>query len=67
FDPQLVEQFTPVEDNTGVLESGVFEDSTYLMLLEDVRGSSNLTFLTLFMGVTANFLGLGVIALGHIS
>ncbi|GKB26678.1 hypothetical protein Tco_0866079, partial [Tanacetum coccineum] len=37
FDPQLlVEHFTPVEDNTGVIESDVFEGSTCLMLLEDV-------------------------------
>ncbi|GJT59314.1 hypothetical protein Tco_1002847 [Tanacetum coccineum] len=60
FDPQLlVKHFTPVEDNTGVLEFDVLEDSTCLMLLEDVRGSSNLTFLTLFMGLTVTFLALG--------
>ncbi|GJU08971.1 hypothetical protein Tco_1125401 [Tanacetum coccineum] len=42
FVPQLlVEQFTPIEDNTCVLESDVSEDSTCLMLLEDVlRGST---------------------------
>ncbi|GKD67974.1 hypothetical protein Tco_1322064, partial [Tanacetum coccineum] len=55
------------EDNTGVLESEVLKDSTCLMLLEDVRGSANLTFLTLFMGVTTTFLVPGVIALGHVS
>ncbi|GKB25095.1 hypothetical protein Tco_0864496, partial [Tanacetum coccineum] len=61
FDPQLlVEHFTPVEDNTGVLESDELEDYTCLQLLKDVRGSANLTFLTLFMGVTATFLVLGV-------
>ncbi|GJY48819.1 hypothetical protein Tco_0438775 [Tanacetum coccineum] len=34
----LVEHFNPVEGNTGVLESDVLDDSTYLILLEDVRG-----------------------------
>ncbi|GJZ00144.1 hypothetical protein Tco_0517573 [Tanacetum coccineum] len=33
----LVEHFIPVEDNTGVLESDILDDSTCLMLLEDVR------------------------------
>ncbi|GJR47874.1 hypothetical protein Tco_1315977 [Tanacetum coccineum] len=39
FDPQLlVEHFNLVEDNTCLLESDVLDDSTCLMLLEDVRG-----------------------------
>nr|GEU62343.1 uncharacterized mitochondrial protein AtMg00810-like [Tanacetum cinerariifolium] len=40
--------------NTYVLESVVLDDSTCLMLLEDVRGSSNLTLLTLFLGCNSN-------------
>ncbi|GJY92558.1 hypothetical protein Tco_0508340 [Tanacetum coccineum] len=40
FDPQLlVEHFNPIGDNTGVLEFDVVDDSTCLMLLEDVRDS----------------------------
>ncbi|GKA36915.1 hypothetical protein Tco_0723480 [Tanacetum coccineum] len=36
----LVELFNPVKGNTSVLEYGVLDDSTYLlMLLEDVRGT----------------------------
>ncbi|GJY73693.1 hypothetical protein Tco_0478124 [Tanacetum coccineum] len=54
FDPQLlVEHFNPVEDITSVLESDMLDHSTCLMLLEDMRGSENLTFLILFIGVTS--------------
>ncbi|GKB56467.1 hypothetical protein Tco_0912653 [Tanacetum coccineum] len=63
----LVEHFNPVEDNTGVLESDILDDSTCWMLLEDVRGSENLTFLTFFIGVIATFFSLSLIALGHVS
>ncbi|GKB60595.1 hypothetical protein Tco_0916781 [Tanacetum coccineum] len=54
----LVELFNPVEGNTCVLGYSVLDDYTCLrMLLEDVRGSENLAFLTLFIGVTTtNFL-----------
>nr|GEV17202.1 retrovirus-related Pol polyprotein from transposon TNT 1-94 [Tanacetum cinerariifolium] len=66
FDLQLlVEHFNPVGDNTGVLEYDVLDDSTCLMLLEDVRGSANLTFLTLFLGVALTFFALSLIALGQ--
>ncbi|GJR73500.1 ribonuclease H-like domain-containing protein [Tanacetum coccineum] len=50
FDPQLlVEHFNPVDDNTSMLEFGVLDDSTGLMLLKDVRGSENLAFLALYV------------------
>nr|GEU92225.1 reverse transcriptase domain-containing protein [Tanacetum cinerariifolium] len=66
FDPYLlVEHFNPVGDNTGLLKSDVLDESTCLMLLEDVRGSANLTFLTLFLDVAATFFALSLIALGH--
>nr|GEW72754.1 reverse transcriptase domain-containing protein [Tanacetum cinerariifolium] len=52
MDQVLVEHFTPVEHNTDALESDVLDDSTCLMLFKDMRGSENLTFLTLFIGVT---------------
>nr|GEY46360.1 putative reverse transcriptase domain-containing protein [Tanacetum cinerariifolium] len=48
FDPQLLaEHFTPIGDNTGVLESVVLDDSTYLLLLEDTDGQSERTIQTL--------------------
>ncbi|GJT56517.1 hypothetical protein Tco_0991571 [Tanacetum coccineum] len=59
FDPlALVVLFTPVEVNKGLLESLVLRESVcLLMFLEDVTGSAKLTFLSLFIGVTAtNFL-----------
>nr|GEX43147.1 hypothetical protein [Tanacetum cinerariifolium] len=63
FDPQLlVEHFNPVEDNTSMLESDVLDDSTCLMFLEDVSGSTNLSFFTLCLGVIAAFFALRLIA-----
>nr|GEY41756.1 hypothetical protein [Tanacetum cinerariifolium] len=49
----LVDMFTPVEDNIGLLET-MFDEDTVLMFvfLEDVTGSVNLTRLVLFIGVT---------------
>nr|GEV63436.1 hypothetical protein [Tanacetum cinerariifolium] len=59
FDLQLlVEHFNPVGDNTCVLKSDVLDDSTCLILLEDVRGSANLTFLTMCLGMIAAFFAL---------
>nr|GEZ51570.1 hypothetical protein [Tanacetum cinerariifolium] len=64
----LVELFNPVEGNTGVLEYGVLDDSTCLwILLEDLRGYENLTFLTFFIGVIATNFSLRLFALGHVS
>ncbi|GKA32635.1 hypothetical protein Tco_0719002 [Tanacetum coccineum] len=49
----LVELIIPVEGNTGLLEFCVLWESTcFCVLLDDVAGSANLTFLFLFNGVT---------------
>nr|GEY02151.1 hypothetical protein [Tanacetum cinerariifolium] len=49
----LVDKFTPVEDNIGLLET-TFNEVTVLMFVfpEDVTGSINLTRLVLFIRVT---------------
>nr|GEY75346.1 hypothetical protein [Tanacetum cinerariifolium] len=50
----IVDKFTPVEDNIGLLET-TFNEYTVLTFLfpEDVTGSINLTRLVLFIGVTS--------------
>ncbi|GKF27319.1 hypothetical protein Tco_0083213 [Tanacetum coccineum] len=55
YDPlALVDGFTPVEDNIGLLETG-FDVEAVLVIVypEDVTGLVNLTLLSLFFGVTA--------------
>ncbi|GJT72997.1 ribonuclease H-like domain-containing protein [Tanacetum coccineum] len=50
----LVDGFTPVEDNIGLLEAGFDVEVLFgIVFLDDVTGSVNLTFLFLFIGVTA--------------
>nr|GEY08031.1 integrase, catalytic region, zinc finger, CCHC-type, peptidase aspartic, catalytic [Tanacetum cinerariifolium] len=50
----LVGRVTPVEDNIGLLEIMFDEDNVLMGLFPDeVTGSINLTFLLLFIGVTA--------------
>ncbi|GKF28890.1 hypothetical protein Tco_0095232, partial [Tanacetum coccineum] len=53
----LVESLTPVECNTHLLET-MFEDESVFVFPEDVSGSTNLTFLSSFLGVTATNYGL---------
>ncbi|GJS94333.1 hypothetical protein Tco_0801301 [Tanacetum coccineum] len=61
----LVELFSPIGGNTGVLESGVLDDPTCLgLLLEDARG---LVFESLFFGVKAISLSFGVAKQGQVS
>ncbi|GJT22068.1 hypothetical protein Tco_0892005 [Tanacetum coccineum] len=64
----LVELFIPIEGNTGLLESYVLWESTcFLVLLDDVAGSANLTFLFLFNVVIATNFSLGFVKLGHVA
>nr|GEY82674.1 hypothetical protein [Tanacetum cinerariifolium] len=50
----LVGKFTPVEDNIGLLETTFDEDAVLMgVFLDEVTGSVNLTFLVLFIEVTA--------------
>nr|GFB24868.1 hypothetical protein [Tanacetum cinerariifolium] len=55
YDPlALVGKFTPVEDIKGLLETTFDEDVVLMGVYPDeVTGSINLTFLVLFIGVTA--------------
>ncbi|GKD87430.1 hypothetical protein Tco_1358584 [Tanacetum coccineum] len=63
----LVVDFTPVEVNKGLLESLVLRESVCLtILLKDVTGSTNLTLLSLFIGVTTTNFSLGFGELGHV-
>ncbi|GJU30714.1 hypothetical protein Tco_1174303 [Tanacetum coccineum] len=53
----LVDGFTPVEDNIGLLEARFDVEAFFVIVfLEDVTGSVNLTLLTLFIGVTAHLI-----------
>ncbi|GJS51723.1 hypothetical protein Tco_0625085 [Tanacetum coccineum] len=50
----LVDGFTPVEGNIGLLETRFHEEDIFMFVFpEDVTGSVNLTLLSLFFGVTA--------------
>ncbi|GJR31433.1 putative ribonuclease H-like domain-containing protein [Tanacetum coccineum] len=62
----LVDCFTPVEDNIGLLEAR-FEVWAIFVFLEDVTGSVNLTLLTLFIGVTTTNCSLELLILGQLS
>ncbi|GJZ54865.1 hypothetical protein Tco_0610058 [Tanacetum coccineum] len=68
FDPlALVVKFTPVESNRGLLESWFLRETICLgMLLDDVDELANLTFLSLFSGVTETNFSLGLVKLGHV-
>ncbi|GJV99910.1 hypothetical protein Tco_1555162 [Tanacetum coccineum] len=54
----LVDSFTPLEDNIGLLETRFDVEAVFIIVFhEDVTGSVNLTLLSLFFGVTTtNFL-----------
>nr|GEV44843.1 hypothetical protein [Tanacetum cinerariifolium] len=63
----LVGKFTPVEDNIGLLETTFDEDVVLMGLFPDeVTGSVNLTFLVLFIRVTAISLSLKSLMQGHV-
>ncbi|GJT43080.1 hypothetical protein Tco_0951795 [Tanacetum coccineum] len=66
YDPlALVDGFTPVEDNIGLLETRFDEDIVFVFMFpEDVTGSANLTLLSLFFGVTTTNLSLELLMLG---
>nr|GEW70629.1 hypothetical protein [Tanacetum cinerariifolium] len=68
FDPPaLVVVFTPVEVNRGLLEYLVLKESVCLrMFLKDATSSENLTFLSLFIGVTSTNFSQGFVKLGHV-
>nr|GEX00416.1 ribonuclease H-like domain-containing protein [Tanacetum cinerariifolium] len=60
----LVDGFTPVEDNTGLLETRFDEESICVFVFpEDVIGLVNLTPLSLYFGVTATNLTLELLML----
>ncbi|GJS49305.1 hypothetical protein Tco_0599426 [Tanacetum coccineum] len=63
----LVDGFTPVEDNIGLLDTR-FDVVAVLVIVypEDVTGSVNLTLLSLFFGVTATNFPLVLLTLGQV-
>ncbi|GJT11774.1 hypothetical protein Tco_0858816 [Tanacetum coccineum] len=67
YDPlALVDGFTPVEDNIGLLETRFDEEAVFMFVFpEDVTGSVNLTLLSLFFWVTATNLSLELLMLGQ--
>ncbi|GJY22963.1 hypothetical protein Tco_0396621 [Tanacetum coccineum] len=63
----LVNGFTPIEDNIGLLETRFDEEAVFMFVFpEDVTGSVNLTLLSLFFGVTATNLSLELLMLGQV-
>ncbi|GKG45590.1 hypothetical protein Tco_0498036, partial [Tanacetum coccineum] len=55
----LVDGFTPIEDNTGLLEPRFEEEAVFVFVFpDDVTGSVNLTLLSFFFGVTSTNLSL---------
>nr|GEW36196.1 hypothetical protein [Tanacetum cinerariifolium] len=63
----LVDRFTPVEDNIGLLEA-TFDEEAVLMFvfLEDVTSSVNQTLLVLFIGVTTTNLSRKLLMQGQV-
>nr|GEU33218.1 hypothetical protein [Tanacetum cinerariifolium] len=63
----LVDGFTPVENNIGLLETRFDEEAILVFVFpQDVTGSVNLTLLALFIGVTATNLPLEPLMLGQV-
>ncbi|GKD16394.1 hypothetical protein Tco_1205552 [Tanacetum coccineum] len=63
----LVDSFTPVEDNIGLLDTRFDEEAVFMFVFpEDVMGSVNLTLFSLFFGVTATNLSLDLLMLGQV-
>ncbi|GKA89074.1 hypothetical protein Tco_0810886 [Tanacetum coccineum] len=58
----LVDGFTPVEDNIGLLETRFDEEAIFVFVFpEDVACLVNLTLLSLFLGVTTTNLSLEIV------
>ncbi|GJT26538.1 hypothetical protein Tco_0906813 [Tanacetum coccineum] len=63
----LVDGFTPVEDNIGLLETKFDKEEVFVFVFpEDVMGSVNLTLLSLFFGVTATNFSPELLILGQV-
>nr|GEZ37766.1 hypothetical protein [Tanacetum cinerariifolium] len=63
----LVDGFTPVENNAGLLETRFDEEAVFVFMFpEDVTGFVNLTLLALFSGVTSTNLPLEPLLLGQV-
>ncbi|GJV89133.1 hypothetical protein Tco_1533071, partial [Tanacetum coccineum] len=63
----LVDSFTHVEDNIGLLETMFDEEAVFRFVFpEDVTGSVNLTLLSLFFRVTTTNLSLELLMLGQV-
>ncbi|GJS05373.1 retrovirus-related pol polyprotein from transposon TNT 1-94 [Tanacetum coccineum] len=63
----LVDGFTPVEDNIGLLETKFDEEEVFVFVFpEDVTGSVNLTLLSLFFEVTATNFPSVLLILGQV-
>nr|GEY97647.1 retrovirus-related Pol polyprotein from transposon TNT 1-94 [Tanacetum cinerariifolium] len=63
----LVDGFTPVKDNAGLLETRFDEEAVFMFVFpEDVMGSVNLTLLALFIRVTATNLPFEPLMLRHV-
>ncbi|GKC97905.1 hypothetical protein Tco_1168180, partial [Tanacetum coccineum] len=62
----LVDDFTPVEDNIGLLETRFDVEAVFVIVFpEDVTGSVNLTLLSLFYRVTDTNFSLELLKLGQ--
>ncbi|GKA39343.1 hypothetical protein Tco_0731894 [Tanacetum coccineum] len=62
----LVDDYTLVEDNIGLLETRFDEEAVFVFVFpEDATGSVNLTLLSLFFGITATNLSLELLMLGQ--
>ncbi|GJV89955.1 hypothetical protein Tco_1533893 [Tanacetum coccineum] len=68
YDPlALVDRFTLVEDNIGLLETRFEVEVAFVIVFpEDVTGLVNLTLLSLFVGVTTTNFPLALLILGHV-
>ncbi|GKF30628.1 hypothetical protein Tco_0100426, partial [Tanacetum coccineum] len=63
----LVDYLTPVEDNIGLLEVRSDVESMFgFVFAKDVTGSMNLTFLSLFIGVTTTNCSPELLILGQV-
>ncbi|GJR41197.1 hypothetical protein Tco_1216881 [Tanacetum coccineum] len=63
----LVDDHTPVEDNTCLLEARLDDKYVFVFVFpEDVRGSVNLTLLSLFLGVTTTNYSPELLILGQV-
>nr|GEW49732.1 hypothetical protein [Tanacetum cinerariifolium] len=61
----LVDDFTPLEDNVGLLETRFDEEALFVIVFpEGVMSSVNLTLLSLFFEVTATNVSLELLKLG---